>query len=283
MKTEYLRTLRRHQGQIIGWGISMALLGLYLFQFYDTIAAQREQIESLIQSYPRELMAFFGDMTQIFTPQGYLNSYFFSYVPLVLGIFAVLAGSGLLAGDEENGSLDLLLAHPISRARFFLARTLAFEVSLLGILALSWLGFVVGIRGSSLEIGLLELWLPLLSLFGLLSFYGSLALVFSMILPARRLAAMAGGIVVVADYFITALSRLDPDLHRIAQYMPQHFYQGGGALAGLDYGLLLPILGGSLALLGIAWWRFQRKDIRVGGEGSFRLRLLPTRGTRGGS
>src|SRR3972149_356468 len=173
MKTEYLRTLRRHQGQIIGWGISMALLGLYLFQFYDTIAAQREQIESLIQSHPRELMAFFGDMTQIFTPQGYLNSYFFSYVPLVLGIFAVLAGSGLLAGDAGDGLLGLLLAPPISRARFSLPRTLAFEVSLLGILALSWLGFVVGIRGSSLEIGLLELWLPLLSLFRLLSLFGA--------------------------------------------------------------------------------------------------------------
>src|SRR5207248_8557932 len=68
----------------------------------------------------------FGDPTKLMSPEGFLSLAFFSYLPLIMGVFAVLAGSGLLAADEENGTLDLILAHPVSRTALFLGRLLAF-------------------------------------------------------------------------------------------------------------------------------------------------------------
>jgi hypothetical protein len=43
-------------------------------QFYDTLAAQSDTLEQLISQYPPELMAFFGGMENIFSPQGYLTN-----------------------------------------------------------------------------------------------------------------------------------------------------------------------------------------------------------------
>ena len=37
--------------------------------------------------------------------------------PLILLIFAVGAGADAVAGEEERGALDLLLAHPLRRRR----------------------------------------------------------------------------------------------------------------------------------------------------------------------
>src|SRR5205085_8095936 len=115
MPVIYRQTLRRLRGQVLGWGIALALISAGIASLYATIAAQQESLQKLIDSYPPEMLAFFGDATAVFTPAGFLGVELFSLMPLIVGIFAILIGSGLLAADEENGTLDLLLAHPVSR------------------------------------------------------------------------------------------------------------------------------------------------------------------------
>jgi ABC-2 type transport system permease protein len=64
-----------------------------------------------------------------------------------------------------------------------------------------------------------------------------------------------------------------------------HYYQGGGAIDGIDWGPLAGLLAASLLFALLAWWRFARRDIRVGGEGGWKLpslRRLFRRGARAG-
>lgn len=163
MRTIFRYTLSRFRGQILGWGISLLLLGLMLMWFYPSIAEQQESFEQLLEIYPPEFSAFFGDLSAMVTPEGFLSIEYFSYMPLILGIFAVLMGSGLLVSDEENGTLDLVLAHPVSRTALFFGRLIAFVVATLAILAISWLGLVLGTVATSLNLGWGEMALPFLS------------------------------------------------------------------------------------------------------------------------
>jgi ABC-2 type transport system permease protein len=252
----------------LGWGLSLALLGLYLMSFYATLAEQQETLEQLLASYPPELVAFFGDFNAIFTPEGYLSVEFFSFMPLVLGIFAVLAGSGLLASDEENGTLDLVLAHPVSRAALFWGRLLALIAAMLSILLVMWLGLVVGMRSSTLDIPAGRLALPFLSLLGVLVFFGALGLLLSLVLPSRRMAGMVSGLALLASYFITSLARISEELETAAKFSPLSYYQSGEAILGLNGRWLAGLLALALLFTLFAWWRFERRDIRVAGEGS---------------
>lgn len=277
MFTVVLHTLRRFRGQIIGWGLGLALYAAFLTSFYDTIAKQSEQFEKLLQSYPREIFAFFGDTTNLASPEGYLTLEFFSYMSLIIGIFAILGGSGLLASDEENGTLDLVMAHPISRSGLFLGRLIAFLIAIVAILATNWLGFIVAMNWSTLDIGWGEMAGPFLSLFAILVLFGSLALFLSMVLPSRRSAAMISGVLMVASFFITSLSRLDESLQDIARFSPMNYYQSGEAISGLNNEWFFALLAAAMVFAIISWWLFQRRDIRVGGEGGWRLpRLRPT-------
>jgi ABC-2 type transport system permease protein len=277
MWTVFRHSLSRSRGQILGWGISLAILSAYLLSFYDTLIEQRAQLEQLLASYPPALMAFFGDFAAMFTPHGYLTVEFFSYMPLILGIFAILAGSGLLASDEESGTLDLLLAHPIRRSSMFFARFLAFLATMVGILGLTWAGFVVGLNWTTLELSWGELALPFLSLGAVLLVYSAFAILMSMLLPSRRVAAMAGGLLVIADFFITSLSRVDERLEAAARFFPLKYYQSGDAVLGLNWEWMGGLAGVALVMLLVAWWRFERRDIRVGGEGSWGLPRLRRR------
>lgn len=269
MTTIFRYTLSRFRGQILGWGIAILLLGLMLMWFYPSIAEQQETLEQLLEIYPAELSAFFGDLSAMATPEGFLSVEYFSYMPLILGIFALLMGSGLLASDEENGTLDLVLAHPVSRTALFLGRLIAFVVATLAILAISWLGLVIGTVWTSPAPGWGEMALPFLSLLAILLLFGALALLLSMLLPSRRLAAMTAGLVLVASFFITGLAHISEELETIAKFSPLNYYQSGEAMNGLNHQWFWGLVAFAVLFALLAWWRFQARDIRVGGEGGW--------------
>ncbi len=271
MMTIFRYTLRRFRGQILGWGIALALLGVLLVSMYDMIAAEQEQFQELLKVYPPEISAFLGDISTFATPEGFISLEFFSFMPLILGIFAVLTGSGLLVSDEESGTLDLIMAHPVSRTALFMGRLLAFVVANVAILIIVWLGLVVPMNWSSMDIGWGRIWLPMLSLLAQLLVFGTLSLLLSMVLPSRRMAATTGGLLLVASFFITGLAKLNENLEPIAKLSPLNYYQAQDAFQGLNGAWLAGLLGSAVVFAALAWWRFQRRDIRVGGEGGWRL------------
>lgn len=281
MWTTLRYTLSALRGQIIGWGLGIAALGLIVVPFYDVFMAEQADFMEMAESYPPEFLAFFGgDVATLATTEGYLGMYAFSMLPAIVGIFAVIVGSGLLASDEESGRLDLIVAHPVSRAALFWGRTLAFLAASLGTMILGWLGFVVLLGGSSLDVGWAQMALPFLPLLAQTLIYGALALLLSMLLPARRLAAAVAGAVMVASYFLSSMANLNQGLAAVAQFLPYDYYQGGEALNGLAWRPFLGLLAVSGVLALLAWWRFDRRDIRVTGEGNWRLPGLPLRRRR---
>ena len=266
--------LRRSAGAILGWGLSLGALGAFMIGFYDTFAGQSAQLENLLENYPPELTAFFGDMEKAFTPQGYLTTEFFSYMPLILGIFAVQAGSALIVTDEEAGTLDLVLAHPVSRTALFLGRLLALVSTLVAILGIAWLSFLLAAQKSAgLDFSGIELARPMTSLFAVLFFFSGFSLLLSLVLPSRSLATMVSGLAVTAAYFIQALSNINEDLKGVARYLPLAYYQSGEALGGLNVGWAAGLIGCGLLFCSLAWMLFAWRDIRVSGEGSWHLSL----------
>lgn len=266
MSAEFLHTLVRFRGRILAWGLAMAALGLVVVPFYDVYVSQEEQMLQFIENYPPEFLAFFGGMTAINTPAGFLDSQL-AMLPVILGIFAVLAGSALLADDEESGRLDLIMAHPVSRLSLFGGRVAAFVAATLAILTLCWLGFVIPLNGSSMDVSWGQMALPLLSTFAVVLVFGMIALLLSMLLSSRRNAAASAGGVMVAGFFLSGFANLNADLKPVARALPYEYFQGGFAINGLNVAWFWGLLAVSALFAALAAWLFQRRDIRVGGEG----------------
>jgi ABC-2 type transport system permease protein len=195
-------------------------------------------------------------------------------VPVILGIFAVLTGSGLLAGDEESGKLDLVMAHPISRTGLFVGRLLSAELATLAILAIVWLGFLTSMSWSSLSIDALALTRPLLSLWAVLIVFLTLGLLLSLVLPSRGAAASLAGLLLVASYFVTSMARIKDGLKGLAHFSPLNYYQTDTAFKSLNLTWFGGLLLAALVLALLAWLQFERRDIRVGGEAGWKLPSL---------
>jgi ABC-2 type transport system permease protein len=276
--TTFRYTFLSLRGQVLGWGLGLAIYGLMIVAMYEKMSAQKEQLEQLIAGYPPEFLAFFGgDANSLMTPAGFLGMYAFSMLPVIVGIFAVIVGSGLIASDEERGRLDLILAHPVGRSAFFWGRALGVLAAACAIMVLSWLGFCLLLGSSSLGFTWGEMALPFISLLAQTLVYTTLALLLSMLLPSRSLAAMTSGAVMVASYFISSLAFMDEKMAAVSKLMPYHYFQMTLSFDEVNLSWLFGLLAASVIMTVIAWLRFARRDIRLSGEGSWRLPLLSKR------
>ena len=259
--------------QIIGWGLGVAFYGLVIVPMYETLGAQPDRFPQIIANYPPEFLAFFGaDVNSPITPAGFLGMYAFSMLPIIIGIFAVIAGSGLIVSDEEHGRLDLILSHPVGRPPFFWGRALGLLGAALSIMILGWLGFSILLGRSSLGVTWSQMAVPFLSLFIQTLLFSTFALVLSMLLPSRNLAAMISGAFLVISYMISSLSFMNQQLDMVARVLPYHYYQTVLSFQQLNLTWLLALLGISLAMTLLAYARFSHRNIRLSGEGSWRRR-----------
>lgn len=271
MLAEFKQTLRRLRGQVIGWAVGIGLYGFLMSFFYPSMAEMGDMTADFIAMFPEAMLAFFENIYLIGTPMGYLDVYYFSYVHLIIGILAVSAGAGLLAGDEEKGVLDLVLAHPVSRSGLFFGRLFGLTGALIIVLAVSWLSWVLPAGRVELALTAVELLLPFLPLLAVLLLFAAVALLLSMVLPAARLAGMLTGALLIGNYLLLGLSNISDKLEPVIKYTPLYYYQGGTAVEGLNGNWLAGLLAAALLLAVAAWLLFLRRDIRVGGERSWNL------------
>jgi len=280
MIAEFKHTLRRLRGQAISWSIGLALLGLLVGAMYSSVS-EMEGISELLESYPQEIIAFFGDMAEMTTPWGYLDVEYFTFTSMIIGIFTIGTCVKLFAGDEEKGLLDLALAHPVSRSSFFWGRLLAFLLVSAAVLAAAWLALAVPSDAFGFDLTPAELARPFVSLFAILMFFSTLGLLASLILPSSRSAGMLAGALLVGNFLLIGLSNLNEDLQSFVKSTPMYYYQSGDAIRSLDWGWAMSLLSVALLFTLLAWFAFIRRDIRVSGEHNWPLSIpLLVRTTR---
>ena len=272
-------SLKRSFSIILGWGIPLMLLGIITIPFYDLVAENEKQLRPVLDTLKPLLKSFVGgdEAAQVFTPEGFIALRYFAFLPVVMGIFGSVYGSGLLAADEERGILDFLMAHPISRSQIFWGRLLSFLLSLTLIIGFGWFGLWLGVlKAESMNFSPVKLWLPYLSVFAVTWLFACLSLALSMVMPSRSAAAMFSGIIVLAGYIITNLSKAIKGLESWALFSPITYFQSN-AMMGLKLNPLTVLFVSSIIFVAFAWKAFVNRDIRVAGDGGWKIPFLGSR------
>ena len=105
---------RRHG--LLWWSLGIGLLTVAVLSVWPSV---RDEYQTLVKNYPEALLAFFGiDKGGVGSAAGYLQAELFGFMlPLMLIAYMIAGGSAATAGEREAGTLELLLAQPVSRTR----------------------------------------------------------------------------------------------------------------------------------------------------------------------
>ncbi|RBO96025.1 ABC transporter permease subunit [Nocardia puris] len=260
LRTVYLKSLRDQRRGLIGWSLGIVLLVLAECALWQSFS-EMTGIEEFLASYPEPLRELF-DLDAFTTGTGFLNAELFSMlVPVLFLVFAIARGARGVAGDEERGTLEVVLVNGVSPVRLALehAGALVTAVAALGVVLFgAVLGFGavfgLGIAVSGAASGALAMVLLGVE-------FGLLALAVGSATGRRVVALAVASVFAVAAYVLYVASKLVESMGGWGPWSPFHQALEGGPLgAGLPWAYLWLPVAGTAALL-IALPVFDRRDI----------------------
>lgn len=263
MKAIIRWTILMRRWSTMWWSIAVAGFIFINMVFYPTFKDQAAELEKSFADLPEAALQLFGGSADFFSPVGFLNSQiFFLMLPLMLSILAISLGSSLIAREEQDKTIELLLARSISRGKLLGAKALAgtlilSAVALTAIIITVICGKVFGVDVSTVSILVagLSCWLLALST-------GAIAYLLTSTGRARSAALGIAALVGIGGYLISSLAGTVDWLKVPAKAFPFHYYQSETILNGTyDWVyLLFPI--GIIALCAIgSHLAFRRRDI----------------------
>lgn len=255
------RDLHEHRRALTAWGLGCLALALTMTALYPAVRGNPE-LARLHDSYPEALRALFdiGDLT---SAVGFLRAELFSLTgPLLLVLLAVSWGSDLVAGEEERGTIDLLLANPISRRQVALEKWVALATGTVLVTACLGVGLAVGLPAAGMHLDAAHVLSAVVAtgMLGLL--FGSIAFALGAATGRRGLARGVTALLAVAAYLASTLSPLVHGLGALRQASPWYHALGVDPLAtGFAAGHLLVLVGMTAAAVGTGLVAFDHRDL----------------------
>lgn len=98
--------------------------------FYPTVRQQSQQFASLLATYPKGFLTALG-YSNITTFSGFLGGEALNlFWPIIIAVFATLAGASLVAKEAEDGTSEIWLSVPAARWRLLLGKFASLAMAL---------------------------------------------------------------------------------------------------------------------------------------------------------
>ncbi|GAB6987745.1 ABC transporter permease [Nocardioides pyridinolyticus] len=257
----FAKTVRDLWRGLAGWSCGVVILLLLEAALWPSVRDMPD-LEKLLASYPEAVKELF-DLDSMSTGMGFLNAELFTLVlPALFIVFGVSRGARLVAGEEETGTLELILVTPASTTRVLFEKALGLTAGILllgaacvlGTLAASWLfGLHVPVVDSfigSLAVTLLGLE------------FAILALAVGAMTGRRAVALAVGGVAALGAYVLYVAGMLVDELSPWSAWSPFHQALSSGPVAHeVPAGMPWLVVGAALAWA-VAAPVFARRDVR---------------------
>lgn len=261
------RFARDRRRSLLWWTIGVGALVLFTVALFPTVKGE-ESFEELADKLPASLRSLFGlaEGAPLTSAPGYLHARLFStLLPVILVVFAIGLGARAIGGSEEDGTLELLVAQPVTRLRIAVERSLAAGALLVSVSA----AFAVMLLVAAIPFGALD-GVSIVGLAGasagafcLALLHGSVAYAAGAATGRRGLAMGVAAAFAVTGYLVEGLITVSDAIRPMRFASPWHWYLGRNMLVSgvapdalIAPLLLVPVIAAS------GTWLFLRRDLR---------------------
>lgn len=257
------KSLRDQRRAFVAWAVGLAGMSLMYAAFYPSVRDSSEALQGYVQNLPDALRDVFGgDFT---SPAGYLRSETFSVLgPILFLVFGIGAGARAIAGEEEEGTLDLLLSVPVRRSQVLLDKWTAMTVAMLGLASVLWATVTIVGPVFELEMDVLDLAAACLMLLLIGVTFGTIALALGSLTGRRSLAIGITGAAATAAYIVNILAPVVQVLAPVRSLSPFRWYLDPDPLVhGPSVENIATLTLTTAVALGLAGLAFERRDLRA--------------------
>lgn len=223
------------------------------------------QMQVLVESgvIPKQLTNFGG--ADVFTLAGSVALGYIHPIAIILvSIFAIGFAASAVAGERQRGTLEVLLARPLSRQTVYVTLLAAVLLFIALVLAAASFGTITGSAAAGILDQLPVERLPMLWLNGLLLWGAFAAIALAASVSFDRLTPALGVTVaiVIVSYFLYVLGSLWPDAKGLEPYSLFHYLTSRDILTGtVDITAFALLAAVAAAAIAVALVVFPRRDL----------------------
>lgn len=257
-------TLWQRRWSTVWWSVGVFSFIFITLVFYPSFKDAGAALEKSFASLPDAALGLFGGSSDFFSPVGYLNSQvFFLMLPLLLTMLAVALGSSLIAREEQDATLETLLARPVSRGRVLAGKAAAGTLILAIVSAAAVLSVVICARLFQLD----DVPSSAVALAGANSFLlayctGAIAFLLAATGRARSAAIGISAFIGFGGYIIASLSGTVHWLSGPSKAFPFHYFQSEAILRQTYHWVnALFFVAVAVACGALSYIAFRRRDL----------------------
>lgn len=264
MKNVLLRELKSYRKSTFWWSAGIIVLMASSVQKFEGLYHSGDQAKQLFDSMPKEFSALFGlngvDPT---TPGGYL-AVLMLFAALLLGVHAVLLGSGIIAKEESDHTADFLYVKPESRGALLWGKLSA---ALLIVIFLNLLTMGVCLLGMNLAVPdtsvTQDVYLLAPALLGIQLYFLAIGFALAAIFSKPKKVGQWAAYVLVVMFIASSLAEASDTFSFLQYFSPFQYFYFDQIYLDRAYNLVLVTIAGVtvVALLAASFARFQRRDI----------------------
>tara|TARA_B110000438_G_C15706665_1_gene603472 strand:- start:154 stop:951 length:798 start_codon:yes stop_codon:yes gene_type:complete len=212
------------------WTVVLSLLAMLIISMYDSVGREFSQI---FEDGGGSFQAFFGEEVDPGTPAGWLGFELYGiFLPVCLAIITIGMGSSSIGAEEDSGTLELLLASPISRSRIMIEKSLALVTVAFIISNSVFLTVCLSNILFAFSINLIDVFICTISLLLFGIFFGFFALAVQSLTKKRNLGISLTGFYIGSSYFMNTLHSIWSSIEPMKYLSPFYYYDGNMILQG---------------------------------------------------
>lgn len=258
----FWQELKFRRNAILGWSLGLCFFPLVYIAIYPSVASEMAGLADL------EIYKALG--MSLGTFQDWVGSILIVFMPLVASIYAVINGTGTLAGEEEDGRLEMIVTLPLPRWQIVTAKAVALMISavIMFLVVATVSVFVFQSIESQIETDMaaMDLFSAVMSAYPLVFAVGMIGMFLAAFAPSRRVAGTIAAVILTVSYFGNNLAGSTPVLEPFEPFFLFTYLEGTGkaVMEGQQAGNLLTLTAIGLVSFALAVFFFQRRNLTVG-------------------
>src|SRR3990167_9610802 len=141
LRSIFAKTLYEKRWAMLWWSLAMVVTTVLIVVLFPTF---KDSFGQSLQNVPESMKSILGEAADYQKIEGFIELQVLMQMVFFTIIYAVILGTGLIAGEENQGTLETLLTNPVNRTRVYFEKFAASAV-ILAVVSFSmffaiWLG-----------------------------------------------------------------------------------------------------------------------------------------------
>ena len=254
--------LKFRRNAILGWSLGLCFFPLVYIGIYPSVAEQMAGLADL------ELYKAMG--MSLGTFPDWVGSILIVFMPLIASIYAIINGTGTLAGEEQDGRLEMIVTLPLPRWQIVTAKAIALVISsvimFLVVAVVSVFVFQSIESQIESELTAVDLFNAVMSAYPLVFAVGMIGMFLGALAPSRLIAGTISAVVLVVGYFGNNLANSTGVLELFEPFFLFTYLDASSqaVMEGQPTGNILVLITVGFVSFALAVFFFQRRNLTVG-------------------